>query len=84
MIGCRYSGEQPLEGDRVFLDVREIRGEYTVTMTMDSPTTADSGEVRCVAVNKAGEATSTAKLNVTSKTSLQVSHISTVILSITL
>ena len=63
----RFIGETLLEGDHYYMDMREMRGEYTVTMTIDSPVTNDSGDVRCVAKNKGGEATSAASLNVTSK-----------------
>lgn len=57
--------EKPVEtGIRIKLDQRQGHGDVNHSLTIDNTDMSDSGEIKAVANNKAGEATTLGKLTV--------------------
>ena len=63
-----FKGDAPLEfTENVHVDTKEVRGELQASLTVDVSTETDAGQLKVIAKNPAGEATTSAKLNVKSK-----------------
>ncbi len=68
LLESRYRGETLLEGEGILADIRDHRGgEYTASLTIDKPLCSDTGDIKVVAKNTAGEIDCTAKLTITLK-----------------
>ena len=65
IISIRFRGEEELTiGDRVSVDIREVKGEKVMTFSIDKVTPEDAGTIKAVAKNPAGEDKCQAKLTI--------------------
>jgi len=58
------NGTQLEPSDKVSMSVKPQNGDFVATLIFETTTTEDSGEIKAMAKNLVGEATSVSKLNV--------------------
>jgi len=64
----RFKGDTKLEpSDRVKIEAKPSNGDVVSTLTIESLTLDDKGDIKATGKNPAGEASASAKLNVIGK-----------------